>query len=309
VLSLGALLVAARYFTRSAERLGHMMRMSPLMVGVVIVALGTSLPELVSSIIAASKGNTEIVAGNVLGANISNIFLMLGCVTLVAGTSIFLGEEYIFIDLHFMLGSAVLVSYFMWQGTIGTVEGAILMIGFLIYQIHLFQSEKPKEMPVISEEAEISEIRKSNARNDVLILIASGVGIYFGAEYTVQSIIDIAHHMDIDEGLVSITALSLGTTLPELSVSITATRRGHAEIAIGNILGSCIFNALAVTGTAAVIAPIHITPLLREVALVFFLIASVFFYLLAQDKKISKWEGLLFLLFYVVFFLKIIKVI
>jgi len=279
------------------------------MVGVVIVALGTSLPELVSSIIAASKGNTEIVAGNVLGANISNIFLMLGCVTLVAGTSIFLGEEYIFIDLHFMLGSAVLVSYFMWQGTIGTVEGAILMIGFLIYQIHLFQSEKPKEMPVISEEAEISEIRKSNARNDVLILIASGVGIYFGAEYTVQSIIDIAHHMDIDEGLVSITALSLGTTLPELSVSITATRRGHAEIAIGNILGSCIFNALAVTGTAAVIAPIHITPLLREVALVFFLIASVFFYLLAQDKKISKWEGLLFLLFYVVFFLKIIKVI
>ena len=115
--------------------------------------------------------------------------------------------------------------------------------------------------------------------------------------------------MDIDEGLVSITALSLGTTLPELSVSITATRRGHAEIAIGNILGSCIFNALAVTGTAAVIAPIHITPLLREVALVFFLIASVFFYLLAQDKKISKWEGLLFLLFYVVFFLKIIKVI
>lgn len=286
-----------------------MMRMSPLMVGVVIVALGTSLPELVSSIIAASKGNTEIVAGNVLGANISNIFLMLGCVTLVAGTSIFLGEEYIFIDLHFMLGSAVLVSYFMWQGTIGTVEGAILMIGFLIYQIHLFQSEKPKEMPVISEEAEISEIRKSNARNDVLILIASGVGIYFGAEYTVQSIIDIAHHMDIDEGLVSITALSLGTTLPELSVSITATRRGHAEIAIGNILGSCIFNALAVTGTAAVIAPIHITPLLREVALVFFLIASVFFYLLAQDKKISKWEGLLLLLFYVVFSLKIIKVI
>ena len=183
------------------------------------------------------------------------------------------------------------------------------MIGFLIYQIHLFQSEKPKEMPVISEESEISDIRKSNARNDVLILVASGVGIYFGAEYTVQSIIDIAHHMDIDEGLVSITALSLGTTLPELSVSITATRRGHAEIAIGNILGSCIFNALAVTGTAAVIAPIHITPLLREVALVFFLIASVFFYLLAQDKKISKWEGLLFLLFYVVFFLKIIKVI
>jgi len=286
-----------------------MMRMSPLMVGVVIVALGTSLPELISSIIAATKGSTEIVAGNVLGANISNIFLMLGCVTLVAGTSIFLGEEYIFIDLHFMLGSAVLVSYFMWQGNIGTVEGAILMIGFLIYQIHLFQSEKPKEMPVISEESEISDIRKSNARNDVLILVASGVGIYFGAEYTVQSIIDIAHHMDIDEGLVSITALSLGTTLPELSVSITATRRGHAEIAIGNILGSCIFNALAVTGTAAVIAPIHITPLLREVALVFFLIASVFFYLLAQDKKISKWEGLLFLLFYVVFFLKIIKVI
>jgi len=309
IISLGVLLVAARYFTNSAERIGHALRMSPLMVGVVIVALGTSLPELVSAVIASVDGNSAIVAGNVLGANISNIFLILGITTIVAGRSIYLGEEYIFIDLHFMLGSAVLLCYFMWQGTVGMIEGFILLGGFLIYQFHLFGSSKPKEMPVITEKKDIEEVRRDSSYKDYVILALSAVGIYFGADYTISSISEIAASFGVDEGLISITALSLGTTFPELFVSISATRAGHAEIAIGNILGSCIFNAFAVTGVASVISPIVVPHIMRDVALVFLLIAAVFFYLLSQDKKISKWEGMLFVLFYVVFILKISQLI
>lgn len=275
------------------------------MVGVVIVALGTSLPELISSILAASKGSSEIITGNILGANISNMFLILGLVTILSARSIFLGEEYIFIDLHFMLGSAILLAYFMWDGLLSFPEGILLIAGFGIYQLHLFTSEKPAEMPVLTDKAEIEEVRKKHGPKDYLILLLSGIGIYFGAEYTIESIIDIAHQFQISEELISVTALSIGTTFPELFVSISAVRSGHSQIAVGNILGSCIFNALAVSGVASIINPVVVPPLMREVGLIFMLIAALFFYLLAQDKKISKWEGMLLILFYLSFFLRI----
>lgn len=285
--------------------MGHALRLSPLMVGVVIVALGTSLPELISAILAATKGSTEIVTGNILGANVSNMFLILGLITIISTRSIFLGEEYIFIDLHFMLGSAMLLAYFMWDGSLSLIEGILLLAGFAIYQLHLFTSEKPGEMPVLTDQAEIEEVRSKHGPKDYVILVLSAVGIYFGAEYTIESIVDIAHQFSISEELISVTALSLGTTFPELFVSISAVRSGHAEIAIGNILGSCIFNALAVAGIASIINPVVVPPLMQEIGLVFLLIAAFFFYLLAQDKKISKWEGMLLLLFYVAFFLRI----
>jgi cation:H+ antiporter len=309
IISLGVLLLAAKYFTESAERIGHALKMSPLMIGVVIVALGTSMPELVSAILAASKGNTEIIAGNVLGANISNIFLILGLTTLVAKKTIELGEEYIFIDLHFMLGSAFLLVFFMWDGMLVFWEGILLIAGFLIYQLHLFQSDKPKEMPVMTDEAEIKAARKKGITKEAIIILISSVAIYFGAEYVIHSIVGLAEILEVDEGIISITALSLGTTLPELFVSITATRAGKPQIAVGNILGSCIFNAFAVSGIGAIIAPITVPESLRTTALVFLIIASLFFYLLSQDKKISKWEGLLFILFYVVFLFKLLNVI
>jgi len=161
----------------------------------------------------------------------------------------------------------------------------------------------------MEEEKKIEEVRRDHSYKDYVILLISAVGIYFGADYTINSISEIASAFGVDDGLISITVLSLGTTFPELFVSISATRSGQPEIAIGNILGSCIFNAFAVSGVAAIINPIEVPQIMKQVALVFLLIAAVFFYLLSQDKKISKWEGMLFVLFYVVFFLKISQII
>lgn len=304
IISLGVLIIAAKFFTEAAERIGLSLKMSPFMVGVVIVAIGTSLPELISGIIASATGHSEIVIGNVLGANISNIFLILGMATIVAKRSIKLGKEYIFIDLHFMLGSATFLVLFLLDGEISRVEGACLVVGFIVYQVYLMKSDKPDEMPTLNDPETVKKMTKVQWK-DVLILLVAALGIFIGAKYVVQSIQDIALALHVDKTIISLTVLSLGTTLPELAVTISAARRGQPEIAVGNILGSCIFNSFMVTGVASLIRPIDMPFDLAKTSVIFLIVAAVFFYLLSQDKKVSKWEGMLFLLFYAVFIAKI----
>lgn len=306
--ALAVLLIAANYFTTSAERIGLALKLSPFFVGVVIVALGTSLPELVSSIFAVSNGNSDIVAGNIIGADVSNLLLILGISTLFVKGNIKLGEEYIFVDLHFMLGAIIMATYFMWDGVVDWVEGIFLLVGFAIYQIYLFRSsEKPDRMRdehlILPAEKHVKPEFKTFA-----ILVASMVGVYFGAKYTVNSIIEIAEGMNVSKTVISLTALSLGTTLPELSVSFTAARRGNPQIAIGNILGSCIFNTFTVLGISSVIGDIVVPAAHKEFLLLALLTAGLFFYLVSQDKKISTWEGMLFVLFYAVFLATIIGI-
>ncbi len=298
------LIAASKYFTEAAERIGLALKLSPFMVGVVIVAVGTSLPELISGIIASINGHSEIVIGNVLGANISNMLLILGMTSIISKKSIKLGKEYIFVDLHFMLGSATFLILFLLDGTISFVEGIILFVGFIVYQVYLFKSEKPDDIPTLNDSEVVNKLTKVKPM-DVLILVITGLGIYAGAKFTVESITDIATALDVDKSIISLTVLSLGTTLPELSVSIAAARAGHPEIAIGNILGSCIFNSFMVTGVATIISPIHMPFEIARTSVVFLIVAAIFFYLISQDKKVSKWEGILFLLFYIVFLLKI----
>jgi cation:H+ antiporter len=166
------------------------------------------------------------------------------------------------------------------------------------------KSDKPTEMPTLNDEATVRKIDKVK-RKDILILLITAVAIYIGAKFVVQSIQDIAMALNVDKTIISLTVLSLGTTLPELTVTIAAARKGQPEIAVGNILGSCIFNSFMATGVASLIRPISMPFELAKTSVIFLVIAAVFFYLLSQDKKVSKWEGMLFLLFYVVFLLKV----
>ncbi|MCB9260840.1 MAG: calcium/sodium antiporter [Flavobacteriales bacterium] len=302
--SLLALILASKYFTEAAERIGLSLNMSPFMVGVIIVAVGTSLPELISAIIASFNNQSEIVVGNVLGANISNIFLITGITTIVAKKGIKLGKEYIFIDLHFMLGSATLLILFLLDGTLSRLEGILLLVGFCIYQVYLMRSEKPDEMPTLNDEAIVKNLDKLRLK-DIVIVVLSAVAIFVSASYTVGSIEKIAMHLGVSQTIIGLTIMSMGTTLPELAVSISAARSGHPEIAVGNILGSCIFNSFTVAGVAAIVRPIQSQEADTNTSIIFLIVASVFFYLISQDKKVSRWEGMLFLLFYVVFILKV----
>jgi cation:H+ antiporter len=298
--SLALLLVAARFFTTAAERIGLALGMSPFVVGVMIVAVGTSLPELVASLLSVRAGTSEIVAGNVLGANAANLLLVLGAVSVVAPASrITLGEQYIFIDLHFMLGGIMLLGAMMLDGGIGRMEGALLLTAYVVFVFYLMREGRTASADAEAREG-LPEGSRSIAR-DVAILATAGVAIYVGGEFTVQALEALAGTLGISPAVASITILSLGTTLPELVVSVTAARRGMAALAVGNILGSCVFNTLAVAGASAALGGVTVPADLLAFAVPFVAAATLFFYLITQDKRISRWEGMLLLVMFAFF--------
>jgi cation:H+ antiporter len=298
--SLALLLVAAHVFTGAAERVGLALGLSPFVVGVMIIAVGTSLPELVASLLSVKAGTSEIVAGNVLGANASNLLLVLGAISAVARTPrILLGEQYIFIDLHFMLGGMLLLGFMMLDGTVSRLDGALLLAAYLVFVVYLVRDGRTASADAEAD-ASSRGASRSLARDGVILLVA-GIGIYAGGEFTVGALESLATALAISPAVASITILSLGTTLPELVVSLTAARRGQAALAVGNILGSCVFNTLAVAGAAGVAGGVLVPAELRAFALPFVAAATLLFYLLTQDKRISRWEGMLLLVLFAFF--------
>jgi cation:H+ antiporter len=298
--SLLVLVLSARFFTGAAEALGFHLGLSSFVIGVFIMGIGTSLPELVAGIIAALDGTSEIVSGNVLGANISNIFLIIGFSAVLSRKRIELGDDYIMVDLNFLIGSSFLLGLTMADGVTAFSEGIFLLLTYAVYCHFLLRSSR---QPLIVQEGK-SQMKTAFPVRPLLILLASGIGIYFGADYTVESITAIAYHLAVPPSLISLTILSLGTTLPELAVGVTTIRQGKPALAVGNILGSCVFNTLMIPGIVSGFTPVKVPEYLVGFSLPVFVIASVLFYLLTQDKKISPSEGMLFLVFYLFFISK-----
>ncbi len=296
--SLALLLFSARLFTGAAERIGLALGMSTFMVGVVIVGVGTSLPELVSGLFSVSQGVSEIVSGNVLGANVSNLLLILGASTVFSVLRpVYLGEAYIAIDLHFLVGSAFVLGVVMFDGVVGRVEGLCLLAVYAVYVAYLLREG--------SSGGARGQAKTPVGGLDLLKVALSAVGIYFGADWTVSSLQSLAVGLGVPTAIVAVTVLALGTTLPELVVSITAARQGKASLAVGNILGSCVFNGLVVVGAGALYGTVEAPPELTGFALPFLVGSSLLFYLLVQDRRISSWEGMLFLVMYVLFVLEV----
>jgi cation:H+ antiporter len=302
--SLAVLLAAARAFTSSAERIGLALGMSPFAIGVLIVSAGTSLPELVSSIVAVASGTSEIVVGNVLGANLSNLLLVMGAVAIAAPRQIRLGEQYILIDLHFLLGSAFLLTLALKDGKLTAVEALFLLAGYAVYVLYLMKEGKQEKASDGTEPAP-----PPFPVAQLAILAAAAAVIYLAARSTVSSLESLALQLGVAPAVIALTVLSLGTTLPELVVSATAARAGKADVAVGNILGSCVFNALAVAGVAGLVGPVLAPEDMLSLPLPVFGASALLFYLLTLDKRVSRWEGMLFLLLYGLFIMEVARLV
>lgn len=297
IAALTGLLLSARFFTKSAEELGRYLKLPSFVIGVFIVGIGTSLPELISGIISVSKGSSEILAGNIIGANISNILLITGLAVVINRKNILLNSGYMYIDLHFLIGSFLFFYIISADGEITLLESFLGIAMFFIYSFYLIKGEAS----AAKDEVKIS---LPFPMKSMVILIFAGVGIYFGADYTISSLERIALDLAIPPSIVALTLLSLGTTLPELAVNISAIRQGKAEMAVGNVLGSCIFNALVIPPVASFFGSISITENLLSFSLPMMAACGLLFYLLTQDKRISVWEGMMFICLYGVFIIK-----
>ena len=314
IISLAVLIKASDYFTNSAEKIGLWLGMPTFFIGVTIVAIGTSLPELISSIIAVLNGTSEIVIGNVLGSNIANIFLILGIAGIIAKKELKLSRSLLHVDIPFLLGTSFLLAIMIWDTVFTFVEGLILLFVLVIYSIYLIKSrehpdkEVRKQLRGVKGELANHSINKSTKGLPLkvwIILLVSLIGIYFGARFTVESVIELSTLLGIGSEIIAVSAIALGTSLPELAVTFSAAKKGKPEIAVGNVLGSNIFNTLAVMGIPALFGTLVIPSSMIYFSLPVMIIATLMFFFITINKEITKWEGWLLIVFYGLFIGKV----
>ncbi len=301
VVSLAVLVKSADFFTEAAERIGEGLGIPSFIIGVTVVAAGTSLPELASSIAAVLRGSSEIVAGNVIGSNIANICLVLGATGVVAGRAR-LNFDIMRVDVPFLVGSASLLTLTAWDGVFTWREGIIFILALVAYIGYAIGAE---EHPPGGDAGESSSSEKPRERHleakPLVTLVVSGVAVYFAAHYTVESVVGIADALRIGAELIATTAVALGTSLPELTVSVSAARRGRADLAAGNILGSSIFNTFGIMAIPSFLGPLVVPGSLLTFGLPVMLVSTLLYAYILQDREITRWEGSLLLICYLLF--------
>ena len=308
VVSLVALVKSADWFTEGAEELGVFLGMPIYVVGLTIVAMGTSLPELVSSIFAVARGSSEIVVGNAVGSNITNVCLVLAVGAIVGGR-LYVDRAILKIDLPILMTATALLGLTAFDGQVSRGDGVLLLLGAIIYAFYGLLMSRPTRGTQAKVEAVVEEeIEPERGRLRPLAivrLLGGAVLLYFAAEYTIRSVVELSTIFDIGADVIAISAVALGTSLPELVVSVVAARRGKLEIAIANVLGSNIFNSFAVVGIPALVAPLVVTDKVLLIGLPFMAVSTVLYFFMAQDKEVTRWEGMPLLLVYALFIAKL----
>lgn len=295
VVSLLVLVKAADYFIESAEKIGLALRINPFIIGVTIVALGTSLPELVTSLIAVFKDSTEIVIGNVVGSNIANFGLVMAFVAIIS-KKLNLKFDVLLVEIPFFMGSALLVSIMMIDGTFDFVDGVVACIGMAIFLSYTISEGG------MGEPDEEEEERKIPAAA-VVTFFLSGGAIYLSAEFNIRAVLQISEIFNIGTEVVALTAVAFGTSLPELLVSISAAKRKNIEMAVGNLIGSNIFNSFAVLGIPALIKPLIVPDQVLMFSVPLMLTITFIFFIMMITNKVNRWQGYLLLMCYLFFLL------
>lgn len=303
----GALLVAlfalvrgADTFVVGAKQMGASLGMSKFAIGVLIVGFGTSLPELASSIAAALDGATEIVVANAVGSNITNILLVVGILAAVGGR-IVIKRDLIKTELPiFFIATAHFLAV-VWDGTVDRLEAVLLLGTFAAYMWYLFVEARSEDSVALSNKG-----RRPHLEFKSVIFILLGIAaVLVGAHYAVEMVVNIATALSVPLGLVSIGAIALGTSLPELFVSIQAIKTGEGELAIGNIFGSNAFNILVVIGIPALIVPLVADEVVMKLGIQVLLAASAIFFVNGLARQVMRWEGMMMLLFFAFFIIKL----
>ena len=292
-ISLFTLLKSSDFFIDSAEKVGLSLGIPAFVIGITIVALGTSLPELVSGIVAVLRNSSEIVASNVVGSNIANVLLVLGVIALY-GKRLEIKSGMNKVDTFVLFGSAGLLAATVWNGMFSKIEALLFLALLIAYVWNTFRQTRHRKAD--------GEKRPSLKRKTVLFLVASSFFIYLSADYNITSIIKLAEILNIGKDVIAMSAVALGTSLPELFVSISAVKKNNTEMALGNILGSNIFNILAVMSIPTFFGNyLHISPKLLGLSLPVMLLATVLYFLVVRNRIIHRWEGMVLVGLYAVF--------
>lgn len=300
IIGLAALIGGAELLVRSASRLAVTAGISKLVIGLTVVAFGTSAPELAVSIQAGVSGQTDIMIGNIVGSNLTNILLILGLSALIIPLKV--NKTLIKVDLPFLILVTLLVYILGLNGFFTVWECLLLTVILVIYLFYLFRQKNEVDIPLADEDIE----KKHSVPKDLLLLIAGFAGLILGARWIVSSAIVFAEMAGVSELVIGLTVVAIGTSLPEIVISLLAAFKGEKDIAVGNIVGSNILNFLAVLGVSGMFIPdaIPIQQSLLDVDLLLLIGATILcFPIFYTGRRIVRWEGALFLALYIAYLL------
>lgn len=299
------LLAAGAYFLykgaglliENASKLAQNLGIPLVFIGFTIVALGTSLPELIVGIIAGIQGNNGIVIGNILGSNAANAGLILGLAALLLPKAL-PPDRHPFETASFVVATAILYTLSA-DGIIGRTDGAVLIAAGIVYSVLLVRyHRRTTQLRQIVERVITVQHRKDRVLN--VVALAAGFGLMFiGARMMVENAVEIATTFGVSEVIIGLTAVALGTSLPEIFTTVIAIRRRHTGLIVSNVLGSNILNILVVLGVTALIAPISVSPSFIDYDLPMLTsMCLLVYFLLRKGRKLTAWNGVLLIAFY-----------
>lgn len=295
ILSLVALYIGAGWLVQGSSALALKAKVSPLVIGLTIVAFGTSAPELVVSLNATLSGQGDIAIGNIVGSNIFNIGVILGVSATICPLQV--KKQLLRIDIPVMLAATLLLTVLFWNGTLSRVEGFFFLAGIIVYTLFsLFYSRKHGEGPNL----ELEEQPKHWAV-DTLAIIGGLAVLVCASHLLVDNAVSIAKELGMSEAVIGLTIVAAGTSMPELATSIVAAYKRKTDIAIGNIVGSSLFNILAIAGSCSLVHPIEAKNVNYIDLLVMLAISVLLLPLVKSGQKISRTEGFVLILFYVIY--------
>lgn len=301
-IGIALLLQSANWLVDGSASIAHRFKISPMLVGLTLVAFATSLPELVVNIFAASQGASELGIGNVIGANITNILLILGVAAIIRPLQVHSNtawKEIPFSVLSLVVFAVLINDIFFEQTTVNMLsrsDGIVLVLLFIVFLYYLFlvsftgangfEKKKPKFGVLLS-----------------IVFISMGlIGLYFGGQWIVDSAQLLASFLGMSERLIGLTVVAIATTLPELAASVIAAKKGETDLAVGNVVGSTIFNLTLVLGLTAMIQPIHVSSLGIDLVYAFAATSVLFIFLFLGDRFIfTRRDGVIMLSLFVLY--------
>ena len=296
LLALGFVLLGkgADWFVEGAAGIAAKFGIPQLVIGLTIVAMGTSAPEAAVSIAASLKGSADITIGNVVGSNIINILVILGCAAVI--TPLLLARSTARIEIPYVIAITALLYFQGMDGAITFFDGVILCVGFVVYLLYLYR------MAINSAPIEEEEQGEEMSLGKCVVWTLGGLAVIIaGSNVTVNAATAIAVFMGLSERIIGLTIVALGTSLPELFTSVTAARKGNADIAIGNIVGSNIFNILFVVALSALIVDIPFDKAFTFDSYVAIAAAVLLWVCVLPKEKLARWAGALMLASYGVY--------
>lgn len=295
------LIVSADILVNGSSGIAKKFHIPEIIIGLTIVSIGTSMPELFVSVTSALDGYSDMAIGNIIGSNLCNLLLILGLSTIIK--SVTFQKETRYYEIPMCLFFTVILTIFCnSQNSISRIEAMILLllcILFIGYTILMGRKESKKDIV----EIEVKESKKNSIIKNIIFVILGIVGLKIGGDFVVNNAVNVAKQLNISEKIISLTILAIGTSLPELVTSVTAAIKGNSDIAIGNIIGSNIFNILLIIGVSAVITPITYN-VSYNFDLIVLLLATVIlaiFPFIPPKEKMSRVNGIIYFLMYVAY--------